>query len=103
MAEALALRGRSLTGLTLFDRSSNIYLYTPPGCFLIGVNIGNIMNKIINYIKETKAEMDNVKWPSRKQAINFTIAVIVVSVLVAYYLGFFDLIFKQGLEQIINQ
>jgi preprotein translocase SecE subunit len=44
--------------------------------------------------------MNNVKWPSRKQAINFTIAVILVSVFVAYYLGFFDLIFKQGLEQI---
>lgn len=61
------------------------------------------MNKIISYIKETKAEMDNVKWPTRKQAINFTIAVILVSVLVAYYLGLFDFIFKQGLEQLINR
>ncbi|MCC6323878.1 preprotein translocase subunit SecE [Candidatus Nomurabacteria bacterium] len=61
------------------------------------------MNKIINYIKETKVEMDNVKWPTRKQTIGFTVAVILVSVLVAYYLGLFDFIFKQGLERLINK
>lgn len=61
------------------------------------------MNKIINYIKETKEEMKNVKWPTRNQTVNFTIAVILVSVLIAYYLGFFDYVFKTGLEQIINK
>jgi preprotein translocase SecE subunit len=61
------------------------------------------MNKIISYIKETKEEMKNVKWPTRSQTINFTIAVILVSVLIAYYLGFFDYVFKTGLEQIINK
>lgn len=61
------------------------------------------MNKIINYIKETKAEMNNVKWPTRKQAIGFTVAVILVSVLVAYYIGLFDFIFKKGLESLINR
>ncbi len=61
------------------------------------------MNKITNYIKETKAEMNNVKWPSRKQTIGFTVAVILVSVLVAYYIGLWDFIFKQGLEKLINR
>jgi preprotein translocase subunit SecE len=60
------------------------------------------MNKIINYIKETRAEMNNVKWPTRKQTIGFTVAVLVVSVFIAYYLGLFDFIFKQGLEKLIN-
>jgi preprotein translocase SecE subunit len=61
------------------------------------------MNKFINYIKETKEEMNNVKWPSRKQAIGFTVAVLIVSVFVAYYIGLFDFIFKQGLEKLINR
>ncbi|MDQ5971162.1 MAG: preprotein translocase subunit SecE [Patescibacteria group bacterium] len=61
------------------------------------------MNKITNYIKETKVEMDNVKWPTRKQTIGFTTAVILVSVLVAYYLGVFDFIFKLGLEKLLNR
>lgn len=61
------------------------------------------MNKIISYIQETKEEMKNVKWPTRSQTINFTIAVILVSILIAYYLGFFDYVFKTGLEQIINK
>lgn len=60
------------------------------------------MNKITTYIKETKAEMGNVKWPTRKQTIGFTIAVIAVSVFVAYYLGLFDYVFEQGLNQILN-
>ncbi len=61
------------------------------------------MNKITNYIKETRVEMNNVKWPSRKQTIGFTVAVILVSVLVAYYIGLWDFIFKQGLEKLINR
>ncbi len=61
------------------------------------------MNKITDYIKEIKVEMNNVKWPSRKQTIGFTVAVILVSVLVAYYIGLFDFIFKQGLEKLINR
>ena len=61
------------------------------------------MNKIINYLKETRAEMNNVKWPTRKQTINFTLAVIVVSVVVAYYIGLFDFVFKTGLEKVLNK
>jgi preprotein translocase subunit SecE len=61
------------------------------------------MNKTIEFIKETKAEMTNVKWPSRKQSITFTVAVVAVSVIVAYYLGLFDYIFKIGLESLITK
>ncbi len=61
------------------------------------------MSKIINYLKETKAEMQNVKWPTRKQTINFTIAVIVVSLVVAYYIGLLDFVFKTSLEKVLNK
>ena len=60
------------------------------------------MATITQYIKETKAEMAHVTWPTRQQAIYFTVAVIVISVVVAYYLGAFDSLFKVGLERLLN-
>ncbi len=51
--------------------------------------------KISEYIKETQAEMAHVTWPSRKQAITYSVAVIVVSVVVAFGLGLFDYIFAR--------
>jgi preprotein translocase subunit SecE len=56
---------------------------------------------IINYFKETKAEMKNVTWPTRRQSTYATILVIVISVLIAYYLGFFDFLFSKGLAQLL--
>ena len=51
--------------------------------------------KINEYIKETKAEMTHVTWPTRKQAIAYAILVVVVSVGVAAFLGVFDYIFSR--------
>ncbi len=59
------------------------------------------MSKFIEYIKETKAEMKNVTWPTRRQTVYFTLAVIIISVVVAYYLGLFDFIFAQGLQKLL--
>ena len=61
------------------------------------------MSKFGQYIKETKAEMKNVTWPTRKQTVGFTVAVLIVSIFVAYYLGFFDFLFTQGLERVITR
>jgi len=53
---------------------------------------------LVEYIKETKAELRHVSWPTRKQATVLTIAVIILSLLVAAYLGVFDWIFISILE-----
>lgn len=60
------------------------------------------MKNLINYLNETKLEMKNVSWPTRKQTISFTILVIVMSVFIAYFLGFFDFLFTNGLRAIIS-
>lgn len=51
-----------------------------------------------NYIKETKGELKHVAWPTRKQAIEFTGLVLVISIVVAAYLGVLDLLFAQALK-----
>ena len=60
------------------------------------------MSKITEYLKETKAELKHVNWPGRKQTIYYTLIVVGLSVLVAYFLGIFDFIFSKGLEKVIG-
>jgi preprotein translocase subunit SecE len=59
------------------------------------------MNKTIDYIKEVIAESKKVTWPTRKQTIFFTIAVLIISVFVAYYLGLLDFLFSLGLKSLL--
>ena len=60
------------------------------------------MSKTTEYFKETKAELKHVNWPGRKMTIFYTIMVLVISILVAYFLGIFDFLFSKGLEKIIG-
>jgi len=60
------------------------------------------MSKITNYLKETKGELKHVIWPSRRQTIFYTVIVILLSALVAYFLGLFDYIFSRLLNLILN-
>jgi len=57
------------------------------------------MDKITEYFKEVLAEAKHITWPTRKQAIYATIAVLAISVFVAYYLGLLDFIFSNSLEK----
>lgn len=58
--------------------------------------------KIVEFFKSTKNEMSHVVWPKRREVIISTIVVVIASVLIAYFLGVFDLIFGKGLGIIIN-
>lgn len=57
--------------------------------------------KITEYMKETRAEMAHVSWPTRKQAISYAIAVVGVSVVTALFLSFFDFIFSRLLTLLV--
>ena len=57
---------------------------------------------ISTYLRESRAEMNHVSWPTRAQAITYTVVVVVLSVGTAAFLGAFDYLFKVGIEFIIN-
>lgn len=59
------------------------------------------MSKISEYLKETKAELKQVRWPSKNQTIMFTIVVIITSLVVAYLLGLFDALFSLGIQKLL--
>lgn len=52
------------------------------------------MSKVTNYLKEVKAEMAHVSFPTRAQAMMFTTVVIILSLTVAVYLGLADYLFR---------
>lgn len=61
------------------------------------------MSKTINYIKEVLVEAKHVTWPTKKQTIFYTVAVLAVSVIIAYYLGLLDFLFGQGLGLLLTR
>lgn len=56
---------------------------------------------IQEYLRETRAELAHVSWPTRKQAIIYTVVVIVISFVTAFYLGAFDYIFSFLLQKFV--
>ena len=59
------------------------------------------MSKIAEYLKETKGELKHVSWPTKNQAILFTIIVVVFSFAVSIFLGAFDYLFLRILQLFI--
>lgn len=60
------------------------------------------MTNPIQFIKEARAELTKVVWPSRKETIRITIAVIVLSLAVAIFLGLVDYGLTKLFEFIVN-
>lgn len=59
------------------------------------------MQGIIKFIKEAYKELKKVKWPTKKQTIKYAKTVIVMSLLVAIFLGTLDLIFNQIIANLL--
>jgi preprotein translocase SecE subunit len=60
------------------------------------------MNHFINYLKDTFAELSHVSWPTQRQSIVYTVLVVIVSALVALYVGLFDFVFSKGLDWFVK-
>lgn len=54
------------------------------------------------YLKDTRGELRHVAWPTRLQTVVYTALVVILSVVVALYLGFFDFLFTSGLGTIVE-
>ena len=65
------------------------------------MNLKNIPNKIINFLKEVRIEMRKVNWLTRKETIKYTYIVIIISIIMAIFLGILDFIFITLLDRFI--
>lgn len=58
--------------------------------------------KITQFLRETKGEMKQVTWPSRRHMLLYTAVVIIFSLALGYMLGAFDTILHAGLKGLIK-
>ncbi len=65
------------------------------------MNLANIPNRIITFLKEVKLEMKKVNWPTREEIIKYTLIVIGASIVVAIYLGGLDVLFTFLIREFI--
>ena len=65
------------------------------------MNLVNIPNKAITFLKEVHLEMRKVNWPTRQQTIRYTLIVVGISAVVAAFLGGLDFIFVTLLNRFI--
>lgn len=63
--------------------------------------IQGLFKKIIPFFKDVQLEVKKVNWPTRKETLKYTVIVIVVSAVVAAFLGGLDFIFSVLINKLI--
>ncbi len=56
--------------------------------------------RLANFLKETRAELKKVTWPSRTEITNTTVVVILATFFFGFYLFFMDIIFSWLITQV---
>ncbi|MDP3696498.1 MAG: preprotein translocase subunit SecE [Candidatus Taylorbacteria bacterium] len=59
------------------------------------------MAGIGDFLKDVKLELSRVNWPTKQQTVKYTIAVIVLSLVVAAFLGGLDFVFTWILNRFV--
>jgi preprotein translocase subunit SecE len=52
--------------------------------------MANVLQKPVNFIREVKAELGKVSWSSRRELLGSTMVVIVITLLMALFIGIVD-------------
>ncbi len=65
------------------------------------MKLTNLIPTIIAFLADVRLEAKKVNWPSRERTVKDTILVIAFAVMVAAFLGLFDLFFTSVLNRII--
>ena len=58
--------------------------------------------KLGNFLRDVKAELKKVTWPSKNEVTSTTVVVIAATVFFGFYLFFMDIIFSWVIVQIKN-
>jgi preprotein translocase subunit SecE len=81
----------------------------PPGLPVFSARrVGNmekiklILQKIIRFLSEAKAELKRVTWPTPKQTLASTSVVIIIVFIIAIYLGIIDYILARLVKFILG-
>jgi preprotein translocase subunit SecE len=59
-------------------------------------------NRLVRYLRDTRAELRKVSWPSRQEALSLTRIVLIVTISMAVILGLLDWLFRQELRLLLE-
>lgn len=59
------------------------------------------MHRLTTYLRESRAELSKVTWPTRAQAIRLTILVIIFSAILGLFIGIVDYFFVQIVQKLL--
>ena len=62
----------------------------------------DFLRGVQEFVREVAAEFRKVTWPSRQELINSTVVVIVVTVVLALFLGAVDIVLARVVEWILS-
>jgi preprotein translocase subunit SecE len=60
------------------------------------------LNKLFKFLKEVRIELAKVSWPKREELWESTLIVIVVSLMMAVFIGAVDLLLSRGVALIMR-
>lgn len=60
-----------------------------------------MFDRLINFIKESRLELKKVSWPTKQQTVRYTLAVILMSLALAAFLGGLDITFTYLLNKFV--
>ncbi|MCA9364711.1 MAG: preprotein translocase subunit SecE [Candidatus Moranbacteria bacterium] len=59
------------------------------------------MQRILSFISEARSELIKVNWPTKERTIQYSLAVLVISIAVAVFLGALDYGFGEALDRFV--
>jgi len=62
-----------------------------------------MLTKLVSFLRESKAELKRVTWPSKDRTIRLTGMVIAVTVSVAVLIGILDYLFSLGIGWVVGR
>lgn len=68
----------------------------PAGLFYL-----ETMTSFISYLKNVRAELTHVVWPKPAQAVTHTILIVIISALIAVFIGVLDYVFTGVVSRFI--
>ena len=60
-------------------------------------------NAVVRFLRETWSELKKVVWPSRRETMNLSVLVIVVSLALGLFLWAVDLVFERGIAFLVGR
>lgn len=60
------------------------------------------MHTLFTYLRNVRAELSHVTWPSTRQAVAHTLVVIGISAVTAIIVGLLDYVFTSGVSRLIG-